>query len=122
MRGHVDDEGRALISITVYSLDESQAIPTEVWIDTGFTGELVLPREEIENLSLEKVDSIDAILAEGSKVQLDIFDCSVDWFGDRVAIEVMSTESKMALIGVGMLRGTELLVNFSLGTVSLKMA
>ena len=45
MDGHVDGRGRALIEICLVSDDDST--PLEVWIDTGFTGQLLVPRDEI---------------------------------------------------------------------------
>lgn len=122
MKGHVDDEGRALVSLHVYPFDMSARIELEAWIDTGFTGELVLPRELIEKLRLPKSGSIDAFLADGSKISLDLFDCTIDWFGSRATIEVMATQGEAPLLGVGLLHATELRINFLLSEVELALA
>ena len=45
MNGFVDTNGRALIQIDLRPTRIQKATPIEVWIDTGFTGDLVLPKE-----------------------------------------------------------------------------
>ena len=52
MNGWVDSSGRALIRITVKPSTRSLPMELEAWVDTGFTGELVLPQERISALGL----------------------------------------------------------------------
>jgi hypothetical protein len=40
----------------------------QVWIDTGFNGDLVLPQQQIDALGLPKSGTVKAILADGSEV------------------------------------------------------
>ena len=40
----------------------------EVVVDTGFTGELSLPYDEIQRLNLTRVDSIPVFLANGQRI------------------------------------------------------
>ncbi len=46
MNGHVDSAGRALVRIRLTSAATATTIEIEAWIDTGFTGELVLPQDQ----------------------------------------------------------------------------
>ena len=48
MNGNVDGSGRALIVLPVRSSEDAEPSELTVWIDTAFTGELVIPRERIE--------------------------------------------------------------------------
>ena len=51
MNGHVDSNGRALVTISVRPSDAAAAHEIEVWIDTGFIGDLVLPQQQIDDLA-----------------------------------------------------------------------
>ena len=52
MNGIVDNEGRSLLAIEVRANPTSQAVAADVWIDTGFTGDLVLPKSIIRSMAL----------------------------------------------------------------------
>jgi hypothetical protein len=41
MNAHIDHSGRALLKLSIRASDSSVGIDVDVWIDTGFTGELV---------------------------------------------------------------------------------
>ena len=61
MKGVVDRGGRSLLTIVLTSGERSTTTEIEVWIDTGFTGDLVMPQAAIESLRLTKSGSIDAV-------------------------------------------------------------
>ncbi len=44
MKGHVDNIGRALVIALVRPSDAAAIREIQVWIDTGFNGDLVLPQ------------------------------------------------------------------------------
>jgi predicted aspartyl protease len=44
MTGRVDDAGRALIRIQIKNPTNATVTELDAWVDTGFTGELVLPQ------------------------------------------------------------------------------
>ncbi len=50
MNGFVDQAGRALIDIEVRANQEALPRSIAAWIDTGFTGDLVLPKAIIDGL------------------------------------------------------------------------
>jgi predicted aspartyl protease len=52
MNGNVDRAGRALIEVQLRPDPNSPPHSIEAWIDTGFTGELVLPQFIIDDLLL----------------------------------------------------------------------
>jgi clan AA aspartic protease len=112
MIGVIDDFGRALLSVSLRSAPDESAELLEVWVDTGFTGELVLPHRVIELLRLPKSGSVDAILADGSAVELSTFTCFIDWFDAKRRVEVVENDGDRALLGVGLLLGCELRANY----------
>ncbi len=122
MTGHVDLSGRALITIVLHS-DKAQSLQEiDAWIDTGFTGDLVVPRAMLDAVGIEPCGSVDAILADGSQVELPTFACSVDWFGVRRELEVVSNDGEFPLLGVGLLLGTQLAINYGSRDLSIEPA
>ncbi len=118
MDGRVDGRGRALIEICLVLDDEPT--PLEVWIDTGFTGQLLVPRDQIERLGLCKASGTHARLADGSVVFLETFEATLDWFGERTAIEVIEGQGELPLLGVIPLLGCRLVVDYGHLTVSVE--
>jgi clan AA aspartic protease len=119
MIGQVDQAGRALLAVQVRASPSAAAASLEVWIDTGFTGELVLPQRLIDQLQLPRSSSVDAILADGSQVELDTHTCYLDWFGQLRQLEVIANEGEFPLLGVGLLSAKELRVDYRNLSVSL---
>lgn len=75
MKGSVDESGRAILPIQILCPKHPTGVQLDVWIDTGFTGDLVLPESIIERLELEVTGSIDGVLADGSQVELSTYHC-----------------------------------------------
>ncbi len=112
MNGFIDENGRALLSVEVRPNPTSDVVAIEVWVDTGFTGDLVLSQTAIDSLGLDRSGSVDAILADGSQIELDTYTCFVNWFGEERRLEVVANEGDYPLLGVGLLLGLELRVNY----------
>ncbi|MEQ8788288.1 MAG: hypothetical protein RIC55_18410 [Pirellulaceae bacterium] len=98
----------------------SQSTSLDVWIDTGFTGDLVLPQATIDSLALRQSGSVDAILADGSQVELKTYTCLIAWFGQDRHLEVVANNGEYPLLGVGLLLGLELRVNYDSNELSLR--
>ena len=112
MNGLIDTYGRALLTIKIRPDTSKNPTPVEVWIDTGFNGDLVLPRPQIDSLGLRKSGSVDAVLADGSPVELSTHTCMIDWFGHERRLEVVANDGEYPLLGVGLLLGLELRANY----------
>jgi clan AA aspartic protease len=119
MTGHVDSSGRALLTVTLFSPDHAEASQVKVWIDTGFTGELVLPQQQIESLALRQTGTVRAVLADGSQVALKTFACAIDWLDGRRDLEVVANEGQYPLLGVGLLPGFDLQVSYRSGNITI---
>ena len=78
MNGLVDAYGRALLTIEISPAQSDERTPVEVWIDTGFNGDLVLPRSQIDDLGLPESGSVDAVLADGSPIELHTYTCVIE--------------------------------------------
>jgi predicted aspartyl protease len=71
VNGHVDEDNRALLTISIQSKLKSHGATIEAWIDTAFDGHFVFSAALIEELDLETLVETDAILADGTKVTLE---------------------------------------------------
>lgn len=117
MNAYVDDAGRALVTLLIRQSEVS--LPREImaWIDTGFTGELVLPQRLIEELGLPQSGTVMAILADGSQITLTRYTCLIEWFGDSRVLEVIGNDGEYPLLGVGLLLGHDLFISYRHGAI-----
>lgn len=112
MKGIVDSGGRSLVTVALRSNQQPTEMQIDVWIDTGFTGDLVIPQSVIDTLGLPRSGSIDAVLADGSQTELNTYSCVIEWFGHERNLEVIANEGAFPLLGVGLLLGLELWVDY----------
>lgn len=97
MNGQVDDAGRALLPIAVRDAATGISAQWNAWIDTGFTGDLVVPRPLLIALGAQPTSTATGILADGSQVVLDRYSCLIDWFGQMRLIEVIANDGAVPL-------------------------
>jgi clan AA aspartic protease len=71
-------------------------------VDTGYTGDLMLPRKFINELELTIRGIQDAILGDGSLTMFEMYAGSVIWDGQVRRVEVNASETE-SLIGMGLL-------------------
>ena len=119
MNGQVDNNGRALVAISVRSSDATATREIQAWIDTGFNGDLVLPQQQIDDLALPHSGTVKAILADGSEVALTTHTCLIDWFGEQRQLEVVANEGEYPLLGVGLLWGHDLAISYRTGEIEI---
>ncbi len=113
INGVVDEFGRSLLPLFLQKKPTEAPIEIMVWIDTGFTGDLVLPLSTIRQLGLKLVSNVEARLADGSISSYDVFVGWTMWFGNSRKIEVIAGDSSMPLFGIGLLSGLRLTVDFA---------
>lgn len=119
MIGYVDDSGRALVSLRVQSEHSISEVELQVWIDTGFTGDLVLPQSVVNSMNLRASSSIEAVLADGSRATLLVYSCLMNWFDELRELEVLGNDGASPLLGVGLLRSRRLLIDYNANTIQL---
>jgi clan AA aspartic protease len=119
MNGFVDRAGRALLRVDLRSASGSIHASIVVWIDTGFTGDLVVPQSMIDQLTLPLTGTVSAVLADGSRTVLKTYECLIDWFGELKRLEVVANEGAHPLLGVGLLRERDLRVDYRLCAITL---
>jgi clan AA aspartic protease len=115
--GEVDSLGRALVSLCVRREQHAEEHDLTAWVDTGFTGELVVPRQLIAKFDFAPSTSVTAELADGKQVLTDAFFCIVEWFGEQKVVEVIESKGGFPLLGVGLLAGRRLSVDYRTRTL-----
>lgn len=120
MNGRVDSFGRALINVSLHASDEAAAHGVQVWIDTGFNGDLVLSQRQVDDLGLPESGTVKAILADGSEIAVQRFACRIDWFGEIRELEVIANEGEYPLLGVGLLLGLDLHISYRSGDITVE--
>src|SRR5437867_7742904 len=70
-------------------------------LDTGFTEYLTLPRTWVTTLALTYLFTDAVILADGSKIGVDLFECVVIWDGQERTVTVHCMEGA-PLIGMSL--------------------
>ncbi len=120
MNGKVDASGRALIAIDVWRDERAEAQALTVWVDTAFTGELVISRRVVRQLGFNQSSVVAAELADGKQVLLDTYSCTIDWFGTDRVVEVIESDEGIPLLGVGLLRDRKLIIDYQKNTVDLE--
>jgi clan AA aspartic protease len=119
MIGRVDNAGRALVDIELRASLDSRGRYFSVWIDTGFTGELVLPQATIDEIALTMTGTVSAVLADGSRVVLRTFECFIQWIDGAKRLEVVANEGSCALLGVGLLVDRRLMIDYQSKLITL---
>ena len=119
MNGHVDNIGRALVTVSVRTSGAAATHEIEAWIDTGFNGDLVLPQQQIDDLALPHSGTVKAILADGSEMALKTYACLIDWFGEQRHLEVVANDGEHPLLGVGLLWGHDLYISYRTGEIQI---
>jgi predicted aspartyl protease len=112
MNGLVDQAGRALVDIELKADHDGPSRLTATWIDTAFTGDLVLPNALIDELGLPLTGTVSATLADGSKTALKTYRCFVQWFDEWRRLEVVANAGQHPRLGVGLLLGRQLRIDY----------
>src|SRR5262249_40621406 len=119
MTGVVDDYGRALVRITVRHPENSASAEWDAWIDTGFTGDLLLTPAQADTLGLPRAAAIPGALADGSRILFDARPCLIEWFGVSRRVEAILGAGQFALLGIRLLEDMIVAINYPARTVSL---
>lgn len=116
--GTVNDSLEPVIEICLVRSGQMTTITAVV--DTGFSGDLCLSRDQIEAMQLEfsYVDRYE--LADGTIVAKDVFAGQAEFDGQLFDVDVILTDSADTLIGASMMRRHVLTVDYALRTVQLE--
>ncbi len=83
MQGNVNNSNEAILPLRIRGQDGAEILVESI-IDTGFTGSLTLPISTVSTLGLELESVGEALLADGSVRQYDLYSAEVQ-VGERLA-------------------------------------
>ena len=112
--GNVNASGEACISIRFASGETHECI-----VDTGFDGALFLPRTLIQRLGLPILGREPVGWVNQSYADMDISLAAIEWLGEARTFGGIVSDGSDALIGTELLKGTRLLIDYVVGTVSI---
>ena len=118
LQGSIDDKNQLWIPITVTG--QHSHVEISALIDTGFTGELLLPLRIAVPLGLSLTGVADCHLANGSISQQMLFSASMSWGTQTRQVTVNVVDVEDALIGGGLLHGYVLTVDFQQKQLTIK--
>ena len=113
--GSVNANREAIIQIAVLS-DRKKVKSVRPVVDTGYTGDLMLPRAIVNELGLTLRGVQDAILGDGSLKLFEMYVGSVIWDGEIRRIEINASETE-SLVGMGLLEGYKLEIEARYGGI-----
>ena len=106
IRGKVNQTGQA--RVTLEMLGRSGLFqPVDVVLDTGFTGDILLPPDTIQNLEVSRSPAINARLASGQEILLTCWRGIVLWH-DKPYIVVVAESGGEPLLGMNLLQGSRI--------------
>ena len=111
--GEVGERLEAAIRLVVVG-PSGRSAEIESVIDTGFTEYLTLPRETVESLALRYRESGEFVLADGDRVEFDLYECSVLWHGIHRDVLAAVAEGG-SLVGMSVLHGSRLQMDVIVG-------
>ena len=106
IRGLVNSNREATISLRVQGPTGSER-ELEAVIDTGFTGFLTMPADQIAELELVWRGRERAMLADGQIYVFDVYDATIVWDGQPRTVETDATDAS-PLVGMGLLYGHDI--------------
>ena len=106
MSGYVNDSREAILQIALVG-DSKRLKSVRAIIDTGFTGDLTVPKSVIDELGFTIRGFQKVILADGSRQYFEMCVGSIIWNGQIRQVEINAAETD-SLVGMGLLENYKL--------------
>ena len=90
-----------------------QGVEVTTLVDTGFNGELMLPKRYINQINLKPIAFSEYLTAGGTLVRTQEYQGTMEWFGKKRKITVLQGPGSIFLIGMDLLHDTRLVVERS---------
>ncbi|MFN0124056.1 MAG: hypothetical protein ACKV2V_26430 [Blastocatellia bacterium] len=74
-------------------------------VDSGFNGEIVLPKALLMQLGLPDEGTMFSLLADGSVVETEVHIGEIVWFGQPREVRIQATDSHEGLLGTELFQG-----------------
>ena len=111
--GRVNDFNEAVVEIEF----EPDGETIEFMLDTGFNGNLCVPRSVLQRLNLTIVDATYFYGIGGKRQPIDVAYAKINWFGSLFEVFVLVNDGDDFLLGTQLLADKELYINYKTGEV-----
>ena len=105
IRGAFNERFQPIIAVEIADGD-GEYHPVEALMDTGFSGQLTLPPDEVARLGLTYVDRTPLTLAGDQQLHASVHEGLVRWLGQPVRAYVIAMDGP-PLLGMSMLENCE---------------
>lgn len=109
IRGELNAEREAVVPVTVRAVG-GREISLQAIIDTGFSGYLTLPPEQVADLELPFVERRAYVLGDNQEREFDVHAVIVNWDGNDRGILTLSSDGPPT-VGMALLYGFRLLID-----------
>ena len=113
--GKINATGQPTVPIVVLNPIRQQFIAFNPIVDTGFSGDLQLPLDDIARLDLTATEKIKTQLADGQVVEADVYSATALWLENPITIDIIASERNIQLIGTNLFWGTLMSVKWQFG-------
>ena len=113
--GKINLTGQPTVPIIVLNPIRQQFIAFNPIVDTGFSGDLQLPVDDIARLDLTATEKIKTQLADGQVVEADVYSATALWMENPITIDIIASERNIQLIGTNLFWGTSMTVMWQFG-------
>lgn len=95
--------------------------PVDALMDTGFNGDLMLPKELVQEAGLPYLGDVACMTASGETVSVDVYTGSMRWLGSQMRIRILAGPGSAMLLGMGLLRNARLVMQPSTRTLDIDL-
>ena len=103
----------------VLTVELSNGAQIDCVLDTGFYGNLLLPREFVRENSMRITGTENVVMIEDNSIEISTAKADVRWLGDNFSINILVSEAGECLIGTEMLIDTILEIDYINSTVKI---
>jgi len=116
IKGEIGPAGSPIIKTKI--IGSRAKIVIDGILDTGFTGHLCLPITTAVSLGLELTGLERVELADGAILEDEpVFSGKMEWNENIIDVDIVLTKSADTLLGTALLRGMEVMLNYSTNEV-----
>ena len=107
MIGRVIERNESLFPVIAIDVLDRNSQPRRIYavIDTGFTGEILLPPRIIQTIKTELHDDIIVEIADGNILSTSTYLGTISWHGTHRRVRIIEADG-YPLIGMNLLRGS----------------
>lgn len=113
-KGFVNEVLEAVLTIELMNGAQIECV-----LDTGFYGNLLLPRKFVEENSLLITGTETVVMIEENSAEISTAKAEVRWLGDEFSLPILVSETGESLIGTEMLIDTILEIDYINSTVKI---